>query len=51
MSGLAPHRCAVRAGGLSRLLVVAIYSSSITAGLAVAIVLLVPLFKRKSKAI
>jgi hypothetical protein len=41
----------VRSGGLTKLLLVAIYGSSVTAGLAVAVVLIYPLFKKKAKAI
>lgn len=51
VSLLTPHRCKARGGGLPRLLVAAIYSSSAAAGLAVAVVLVAPLFKKKAKAI
>jgi hypothetical protein len=48
---LTPQKCKVRTGGLPPLLLVAIYGTSTTAGLAVAIVLILPLFKKKAKAI
>eukprot|EP00879_Flechtneria_rotunda_P013168 GHRR01013753.1.p1 GENE.GHRR01013753.1~~GHRR01013753.1.p1 ORF type:complete len:943 (+),score=342.78 GHRR01013753.1:553-3381(+) len=51
LADLHPHHCAARVGGLPRLLIIAIYGTSTTAGLAVASVLVLPLFKRKAKSI
>jgi hypothetical protein len=51
LAELTPQKCKVRTGGLPPLLLAAIYGTSITAGLAVAIVLILPLFKKKAKAI
>lgn len=48
---LTPQKCKVRTGGLPPLLIAAIYGTSTAAGLAVAIVLILPLFKTKAKAI
>eukprot|EP00878_Enallax_costatus_P020352 GHUV01021506.1.p1 GENE.GHUV01021506.1~~GHUV01021506.1.p1 ORF type:complete len:850 (+),score=172.67 GHUV01021506.1:211-2760(+) len=51
MDDLTPHKCAARTPGLPPLLLAAIYGTSASAGLAVAVVLVYPLFKRKSKVV
>jgi hypothetical protein len=48
---LQPHHCAARSQGLPWILVLMIYSTSVSAGLAVALLLLYPLFKKKAKAL
>lgn len=51
VADLTPHQCKARSPGLPPLLVAAIYGTSATAGLAVATVLVMPLLKKKAKAI
>jgi hypothetical protein len=51
LHNLHPHHCAARSPGLPTVLVVLIYSTSVSAGLAVALLLIYPLFKKKAKAL
>lgn len=51
LDNLHPHHCAARSKGLPFYLIVAIYSTSVSAGLAVALLLIYPLFKKKAKAL
>jgi hypothetical protein len=48
---LQPHHCAARSQGLPWILVLMIYSTSVSAGLAVVLLMLYPLFKTKAKAL
>jgi hypothetical protein len=48
---LQPHHCAARQPGLPWILILMIYSTSVSAGLAVALLMIYPLFKRKAKAL
>jgi hypothetical protein len=51
LADLQPSHCAARSQGLPWILVVMIYSTSVSAGLAVSILLVYPLFKKKAKAL
>lgn len=48
---LQPHHCAARSQGLPFILILLIYSTSVSAALAVSILMLYPLFKKKAKAL